>query len=108
MNYHGIILQAPRVCSTVTLSTSVGKGRSVEYQGFMVEFSRITPKLFEGFSFDNGVYMALPEKAILDTLYFHGKIPAEDEIEVDDVDIKALLNMSDKYPATIRRHVREF
>ena len=107
LNYHGIILQAPRVCSVVTLSTSVGKHRSVEYQGITIEFSRITPKLFEGFSFDNGVYIALPEKAILDTMYFRGKIPAEDEIEIDDVDIKALLKMSDKYPTSIRRHIQD-
>ena len=107
LNYHGIILQAPRVCSVVTLSTSVGKHRSVEYQGTTIEFSRITPKLFQGFSFDNGVYMALPEKAILDTMYFRGKIPAEDEIEIDDVDIKALLKMSDKYPTSIRRHIQD-
>lgn len=107
LNYHGIILQAPRVCSVVTLSTSVGKHRSVEYQGITIEFSRITPKLFEDFSFNNGVYMALPEKAILDTLYFHRKIPAEDEIEIDGVDIKALMKISDKYPTSIRRHIRD-
>ena len=107
LNYHGIILQVPRVCSVVTLSTSVGKNRTVEYQGIAIEFSRISPKRFGGFSFDNGVYMALPEKAILDTLYFRGKIPAEDEIETDNVDIKALLKMSDKYPTSIRRHIED-
>lgn len=107
LNYHGIILQVPNVCSVITLSTSVGKHRSVEYQGITIEFSRITPKLFENFSFDNGVYMALPEKAILDTMYFRGKIPAEDEIEIDDVDIKALLKMSVKYPTSIRRHIQD-
>ena len=51
--------------------------------------------------------MALPEKAILDTLYFRGKIPAKDEIETDNVDIKALLKMSDKYPTSIRRHIED-
>jgi len=51
--------------------------------------------------------MALPEKAILDTMYFRGKIPAGDEIEIDDVDIKALLKMSVKYPTSIRRHIQD-
>jgi predicted transcriptional regulator of viral defense system len=106
LNYHGIILQAPRVCSTITLSTSVGKNRSVEYQGITIEFSRITPKLFEGFSIKNDVYMALPEKAILDTLYFRGTIPAADEMDLDDIDSKSLLKMSNKYPATIRKHIQ--
>jgi predicted transcriptional regulator of viral defense system len=107
LNFHGISLQGPSVCSVITLSPSVGKHRSVEYQGITIEFSRITPKLFEDFSFDNGVYMALPEKAILDTMYFRGKIPAGDEIEIDNVDIKALLKMSEKYPTSIRRHMRD-
>jgi predicted transcriptional regulator of viral defense system len=107
LNYHGIILQGPKVCSVITLSTSVGKHRNVEYQGITIEFSRIAPQLFKGFYFDNGIYMALPEKAILDTLYFRGKIPAGDEIEIDDVDIKELLKMADKYPISVRKHIRD-
>jgi len=107
LNYNGIMLQGPKVCSVITLSTSVGKHRNIVYQGIMIEFSRIAPRLFKGFSFNNGIYMALPEKAILDTLYFRGKIPAADEIEIDGVDIKALLKMADKYPKSVRRHVRD-
>ena len=107
LNYHGIMLQAPQVCSVVTLSTSVGKNRSFEYQGITIEFSRISPNLFGGFVFSNGVYMASPEKAILDTLYFRGKIPAEDELERDDVDFKALLQLAEKYPASIRKYVQD-
>ena len=107
LNYHGIILQAPSVCSVVTLSTSVGKSRSVEYQGITIEFSKITPKLFEGFTSHNGYTMALPEKAILDTLYFRGKIPGGDEIEIEDVDIKALLKISNKYPISVREYIRD-
>jgi predicted transcriptional regulator of viral defense system len=106
LNHHGILLQAPYVCSTVTLGSSVGKSRSVIYKGIIIEFSRIAPKLFEGFSFENGVYMASPEKAILDTLYYRGKIPAEDEMELADVDFASLLKMSEKYPAVIRRRVQ--
>jgi hypothetical protein len=107
LNYHGIILQAPQVCSVVTLSTSVGKKRNVEYQGITIEFSRISPKLFEGFFFSDGAHMASPEKAILDTLYFRRKIPAEDEIETDDVDFKTLLKMAEKFPASVRKHIQD-
>lgn len=106
LNYHGIILQAPEVCSVVTLSTSVGKKRNVEYQGITIEYSKISPKLFEGFFFSGGVHMASPEKAILDTLYFRRKIPAEDELETDDVDFKTLLKMAEKFPASVRKHIQ--
>ena len=106
LHYHGIILQAPLVCSVITLSTSVGKGRSIEYQGIMIEFSKISQKLFYAFSFHNSIYMAQPEKAILDTLYFRGKIPVADEMELDDVDIEVLLKMSDKYPTPVRRYIQ--
>lgn len=106
LHYYGIILQAPRVCSVITLSTSVGKKRSTEYLGVRIEFSKITPRLFEAFSYNNGIYMAQPEKAILDTLYLRGKIPAEDEMEFDNVDIDVLLKMADKYPIPVRTHIQ--
>jgi predicted transcriptional regulator of viral defense system len=102
LNHHGIILQAPLVCSVVTLSTSVGKNRNVQYQGMVIEFSRISPKLFSGFSVLNGVNMATPEKAILDLLYFGRRIPVSDELETDDLDFQLLSKLSKNFPATIR------
>lgn len=107
LNYHGIILQSPQVCSVVTLSTSVGKIRNIDYHGITIEFSRISPSRFEGFSFLDGAYMASPEKAILDTLYFRKKIPFEDELELDEVDFKRLLKMAEKFPASVRRNIQD-
>ncbi len=40
LNYHGIILQAPYVCTVATLSTAVGKKRTVEYQGIGIGYCR--------------------------------------------------------------------
>jgi hypothetical protein len=51
--------------------------------------------------------MAGPEKAILDTLYYRGNIPAPDELDFDEVDMGLLVKMSDKYPKTVRRFVQE-
>ena len=36
LNFHGISLQAPVVCTVVTLSTSVGKKRNIQYQGITI------------------------------------------------------------------------
>jgi len=103
LNYHGISLQSPVVCTVVTLSTSVGKKRNIQYQGSTIEFSRISSALFSGFDYVDRFYMASPEKAILDTLYYRGIIPAQDELEVDRVDFKRLLKMARKYPQSVSR-----
>ena len=47
--------------------------------------------------------MASPEKAILDTFYYRGAIPAQDELELDKVDFNLLLKMANKYPSSVSR-----
>lgn len=106
LNYHGITLQSPAVCTVVTLSTSVGKKRSVQYQGITIEFSRISPLLFFGFTYQNRHYMASPEKAILDTIYYRKAIPAQDELEIDEVDFNLLSEWAKRFPAYVSRSVR--
>jgi len=103
LNYHGIILQSPMVCTVVTLNTSVGKKRNIQYQGITIEFSRISPSLFFGFTYVDRFYMASPEKAILDTLYYRGIIPAQDELELDGVNFNMLSKMAGLYPPHISR-----
>ncbi len=105
LNYHGISLQSPMVCTVVTLSTSVGKKRNINYQEITIEFSRISPSLFFGFTYYDRFYMGSPEKAILDTLYYRGTIPAQDELELDNVDFNLLLKMADRYPSSVSRSV---
>ena len=103
LNYHGVSLQSPLVCTVLTLDTSVGKNRDFHYQGITIEFSRISPALFFGFSHIDKFYMASPEKAVLDTLYYRGMIPAQDELEMDELDSKSLLKMVDRYPSSVCR-----
>jgi len=103
LNYHGASLQSPMVCTVITLSTAVGKKRNIQYQGITIEFSRISPSLFFGFTYQDRFYMASPEKAILDTLYYRGSIPAQDELELDKVDFNLLSKMAGKYPPSVSR-----
>jgi len=103
LNIHGISLQAPVVCTVVTLSTSVGKKRNIQYQGITIEFSKISDRLFFGFIKYDNYYLATPEKAILDTLYYRRTIPAFDELDIDDVDYKTLVKMTAKFPSTVSR-----
>jgi len=101
LNYHGISLQSPYACTAATLSTAVGRNRSVEYQGVMIEFSKISPALFFGFTQVEDYLIAAPEKAILDTLYFRKSLPVADELEIDAIDRNLLREMAAKFPSTV-------
>jgi len=105
LNFHGISLQTPVVCTVVTLSTSVGEKRNIQYQGVTIEFSKISKNLYFGFTNHGNFYLATPEKAILDTLYYRKGIPAFDELDLDSVDYDALFRMAAKFPATVSRAV---
>ena len=65
LNYHGVSLQSPVVCTIITLSPAVGKCRNIPYQGITIEFSRISPALFFGFIRVDDFYIAAPEKSEL-------------------------------------------
>jgi alpha-galactosidase len=108
LNYHGISLQSPNACTVATLSTAVGKSRSVEYQGIVIEFSMISPSLFFGFTRVDQYYIATPEKAVLDTLYFRKSLPAVDELELDTIDSGRLKEMAEKYPSIVKMRLPRF
>lgn len=105
LNYHGVSLQSPYVLTVATLNSSVGKNRSIEYQGVTIEFSKIAPDLFFGFARIDNFYMATAEKAILDTLYYRKTLPAQDELELEDINTDTLLEMAEKYPKRVFQSV---
>ena len=107
LNFHGISLQAPVVCTVVTLSTSVGKKRNIQYQGITIEFSKISSNLYFGFINHDNFYMASPEKAILDTLYYRKGFQAFDELDLDGVAFDVLIKMAEKFPTTVSRAVHK-
>ena len=105
LNYRGLILQSPVVCTALTLGSAVGKKRSIDYQGVTIEFSRIAKNLFFGFDQRDHVLMASGEKAILDTLYLRGRLPVADELEFSRIDFDVLSEMGTKFSLTVRRAV---
>jgi len=105
LNYHGISLQSPVVCTIITLSPAVGKCRNIPYQGITIEFSRISPALFSGFIRVDDFYIATPEKALLDTLYLRKSLVAEDELEQDNIDIETMNKMAKKFPLSVIRRL---
>ena len=105
LNYHGISAQSPVVCTAATLGSAVGRRHRVEYQGVTIEFSKISPALFFGFTRIDHFYMATPEKAILDTLYFRKGLPTPDELEMESLNADTLKEMAQKFPKTVFKGV---
>ena len=107
LNRHGLILQSPVVCTVLTLDTAVGVSRNIQFSGVTIEFSRIAPRLFNGFETRDGFNMALPEKALLDTLYLRKRIPFQDELELANIDKDRLMSLAESFPAIARRRLAE-
>ena len=105
LHKHGLLLQVPQTCTVITLQSSVGQSRSVEYQGITFEFSRIVSTLFFGFTREGRYDLATPEKALLDLLYLRGQIPFTDELELSEVDFERLHQFSKAFPKTVEKKI---
>ena len=101
LNYHGISVQSPVVCTAATLGSAVGRRHRIDYQGTDIEFSKISPALFFGFTRVDNFYMATAEKALLDTFYFRKALPTPDELEMESLNIISLKEMARKFPRTV-------
>ena len=105
LNRHGLILQSPVVCTVLTLDTAVGAARNIRFGGITIEFSRIAPRLFNGFETRNGFNMALQEKALLDAIYLRQHIPFADELDLDNIQKDKLMSLSELFPAIVRKRL---
>jgi len=105
MHLHGVILQAPTVCTVVTLSTAVGVSRNLTWRGVAIEYSHISDRLYFGFEPRDGYNLALPEKALLDAVYYRRSIPFADELETDLLDLDRLRQMAREFPLRVRSMV---
>jgi hypothetical protein len=105
LNQHEIIIQAPTVCTVLTLSTAVGETRRLAFQGVGIEFSHISDRLFTGFTVGDGFCIATPEKALLDTIYLRKGLLLRDELELDQLDSTRLLQMAQVFPLRVQKEV---
>jgi predicted transcriptional regulator of viral defense system len=103
LNYHNVLLQVPTVCTVITLSTSVGERSKVYYKDVVIEYSKISERLFFGFEPRKGFNIATPEKAVLDTIYLRGQIPFIDELELAQLNMARLKDFSNLYPVSVQK-----
>ena len=110
LNYHGLLLQVPRVCTAVTLHPGTGKRNRIRYEGYVIEYSRLKETLYlpEEILVLDGILMASAEKALLDAAYLRHKIPFADELEKDLLDLGRLSRLTPRYPASVQRMIRNF
>ncbi len=105
MNYRGLLLQVPYACTAVTLVP--GRRKIIPYGHLYIEYSLIKKDLFFGFRYERelNASIAIPEKALLDTIYLRRQVPCEDELELDALNQKILQEMSFRYPKSVQSKV---
>jgi hypothetical protein len=105
LHLHGIIIQAPSVCTVLTLSTAVGVTRNLAWRGITIEYSHLSDRLYFGFEPRDGYNLALPEKALLDWFYYRKTAPFADELELEELDTLRLREMAQPFPVRVRKIV---
>lgn len=107
LNYHGIILQVPTICTAVTLSSAVGRRNRIIYNEFTIEYSRIQERFYMPDQILNldGVLMATAEKALLDTIYLRHSVPLKGELELEHLDPNRIRTLSSVFPPSVVRRI---
>ncbi len=92
LNYWGILSQFPFEISSVSNKKSIKK--SVDGKCFT--YSRISPRLYGMFIKENNFLIAMPEKALIDQLYFASRgwrSSSFDEYDLESINKKSLLGL---------------
>lgn len=93
----GILSQIPY---TQTFAT-IKKSKRMTIWGTEAEFTQLKTDLFFGYKFEGGIYIAEPEKALLDELYMvsRGKRAVSiDELDVENINRDRLKEYAVKFP----------
>ncbi len=103
LHLHGVIIQVPSVCTVLTLSTAVGMARNLLWRDVAIEYSHISDRLYFGFESREGFNLALPEKALLDCLYYRKTMPFAGELEMTELDAGRLRELAQPFPLRVRK-----
>ena len=92
---------------TLTFATT-RKSRKYTLRKQAIEFRQIASELFFGYETKNGIWIASPEKALLDEVYFmvRGKATLDfDELDVKKLSTKTLKDYSKKFPSYVQSYI---
>jgi len=103
----GILSQIPY---NLTFATIL-KSKSLIFENRKIEYRKLKKELFFGYNFKNGVYLAEPEKALLDTFYLAslGKLKINfSQLDYLKINKKKFLNWLKKYPPKTKNLIKKF
>jgi predicted transcriptional regulator of viral defense system len=106
LSRYGILSQIPY---TLTFATT-RRSKKLLLAGIEVEYRQLKKEYFFGHILDNGIYIAEPEKALLDQLYMMSKGKVSSDVsEWSLVALKKnkFLQYSKKFPRTVRSKAKE-
>jgi len=106
LSRHGILNLVPY---TLTFATTRKTKRSV-IEGRDVEFRQIKKDLFWGYEMQGGIYVAKPEKAFLDLVYFASRGIASidlDELNLKKLSMTTVKEFSKRYPEYTRVYLNK-
>lgn len=106
LSRYGILSQVPY---TQTFATTK-KTKRMSLWGTDVEFRQLKKDLFFGYVMDNGIYVAEPEKALLDQLYMDGRGKGElniKELDLKEINKKLFEKYAKRFPPYIKKQLDE-
>lgn len=106
LSRYGVLSQTPYVLTFATTKTT----KRLNLAGKEVEYRQLKDKLFFGYKLEKGVYLAEPEKAILDQLYMMGKgktTSDTSEWSLIDLDKTKFLKYAKKFPKKVQGEARK-
>jgi len=90
----------------VVESLALKRSKEISVDGFLFTFRQIRTAFFNGFDRTQGVFIASPEKALLDTLYFVslGRYSLDrTALDTGKLDLRKLRKLAQSYPTKTRK-----
>jgi len=106
LSRYGILSQIPYALIFATTK----KSKKIYLMGTEIEYRQLKKDYFFGYILNNGVYIAEPEKALLDQLYMIGRGKASNDIsELSLVNLKKnkFIQYSKKFPKSVQKKAKE-
>jgi hypothetical protein len=104
LSYYGMTTQVQR---NFFESICIKRTKTFDRGGLTFRYIKISPILYGGFKKDNGVFIASPEKAILDSFYLAsmGRYPLDiSSLDLTKLNEQSLAELSTIYPPKAMKH----
>lgn len=106
LSYYGILSQIPYAQTFATPKRS----KKITLWETEVVYRQLSKELFFGYTFLDGIYLAEPEKALLDQLYLVSRglaILSLEELDLSKIERRKFIRYSHKFPLNVRNLARK-